>query len=35
MSLIDAWASYAPLVNFVLLVFVLGGLVALNARMRK
>ena len=34
-SLLRDWASYAPLVNAVLLVLVLGGLVALNARMRK
>ena len=35
LAALRTWADYAPLINFVLLVLALGGLIALNARMRK
>ena len=35
MAVLRAWADFAPLINLVLLVLALGGLIALNSRMRK
>lgn len=34
-EVVNTWASYAPVVNLILLVFVLGGLISLHFRMRR